>query len=97
MKPSKTGILTWHSHGNAGGNLQAFALQTVPPGLGYDAEIIDYRPHGPDRSGKNGNALAAEFYPAPDTKSLKTIVGSFSFFIRKYSSPCLRNRSRYAE
>lgn len=44
----KVGILTFHSSYNYGSVLQAQATQLAIENLGYDATIIDYRPHGYD-------------------------------------------------
>lgn len=40
----KTGILTFHGAYNFGSNLQAYALQKTIQNLGYEVEIINYRP-----------------------------------------------------
>ena len=40
----KTGILTFHAAYNFGSNLQAYALKNIITNLGYDCEIINYRP-----------------------------------------------------
>lgn len=40
------GIITFHSAHNYGSMLQAFALQTAVELLGYQSEIIDFRPEG---------------------------------------------------
>lgn len=40
----KTGILTFHAAYNFGSNLQAYALQKTIEKLGYEVEIINYRP-----------------------------------------------------
>lgn len=39
----KVGILTWHYYFNFGSSLQAFALQKLIEGLGYDVRILNYR------------------------------------------------------
>ena len=39
----KVGILTWHYYFNFGSSLQAFALQKLIEGLGYDVRIVNYR------------------------------------------------------
>lgn len=40
---NKVGILTWHYYFNFGSSLQAFALQKLIEGLGYDVRIVNYR------------------------------------------------------
>lgn len=40
----KIGILTFHFGNNYGGILQCYALQQVLTNLGYEVEVIDYRP-----------------------------------------------------
>ena len=40
----KIGILTFHCAHNYGAVLQAYALQEAVKELGYDVEIINYRP-----------------------------------------------------
>ena len=51
---SRIGILTFLYNGNYGSSLQAYALQRVIRGMGYDCEHIDYRP---DTSEKIRNML----------------------------------------
>lgn len=41
----KVGILTFHNTTNYGATLQAYALWRTIQDQGYDAELIDYRPH----------------------------------------------------
>lgn len=41
---NKTGILTFHAAYNFGSNLQAYALQKTIEKLGYEVEIINFRP-----------------------------------------------------
>ena len=40
----KVGIMTFHSVMNYGSSLQAIAMQNIMLDLGFDAELIDYRP-----------------------------------------------------
>lgn len=43
----KIGIVTWFDRGyNYGSTLQAYATQTVLQNMGYDSELIDYKPEG---------------------------------------------------
>lgn len=39
----KIGIITFHASHNYGSMLQAYALQQVILGMGYDCEIINFR------------------------------------------------------
>lgn len=42
-KSNKVGILTWHYYSNVGSNLQAWAMQRVLRGMGFDVRFVNYR------------------------------------------------------
>lgn len=39
----RVGILTWHYYANVGSNLQAYAMQHVLRGMGFDTQFVNYR------------------------------------------------------
>ena len=42
-RKAKVGILTWHYYTNVGSNLQAWAMQHLLEGMGFDAQFVNYR------------------------------------------------------
>jgi hypothetical protein len=49
MKADRVGIITFHSTTNHGASLQALGLTQVLRQMGYDPEVIDYRPPAAER------------------------------------------------
>lgn len=63
---ARVGILTWHYYSNVGSNLQAWAMQHVLEGMGFDARFVNYRKR----------ELDGERFPRG---ALKAIVDAFPF------------------
>ena len=84
----KVGILTWHYYFNFGSSLQAFALQKLIEGLGYDVSIINYRDPRLDKR---------VWWKDIARRVLRNTIGLLSPRIRsKYSVPnALRFQERY--
>lgn len=84
----KVGILTWHYYFNFGSSLQAFALQKLIEGLGYDVSIINYR---------NPRLDKRVWWKDIARRVLRNTIGQLSPRIRsKYSVPnALRFQERY--
>lgn len=72
QRRTRVGIMTWHYYANVGSNLQAYAMQKVLRGMGFDTQFVNYRKKelDGDRFPKGmikGLCDSLSFFPSFDT------------------------------